>query len=271
MTVSNLYITPADFLAWLSSTSTNTADDSVIASMIEEVSRYIDSYTARRFYPSIETHYYDIPNGRCIELGDDLLSVTTFSNGNGDAITDYILNSVNKPPYWEIKLKSGTSTVWQFASTGNQEQVISLLGVWGYHERYSNAWVQAGTLGAAMTDTTSLTATMTAGHSLATGQIWKIGSEILQGSVSSNTLTFNVRGDNGSTAATHLVDSPVYVWHPMPNVQVACQQIVNSFYKKRYGDNVSADAVVTGAGVVLSPKDIPTSALMILRPLMRIV
>jgi hypothetical protein len=275
MTVSNLYITTTDFKSFQRVTSVDTADDAVIDTLIEIVSRFVDGYTQRRFYPSIETHEYDIPmvdftDRDVIYLDDDLLSLTTFTNGDLTAVTDYILKPANSTPYYAVKLRDTASGGWETNTAGSHEQVLSILGIWGYHTKYSGAWVQAGTLGAAIASTSTLSATMTAGHGLITGQLWKIDDEYLQGSVAANTLTLNVRGDNGSTASTHLINAPVYVWHPEASVVGACQQIVNSLYKKRFGENVSGVATVTAAGVVLTPADIPTSALKMLGPLMRL-
>lgn len=276
MTLSNLYITTASFLNWQRSTSVDTSDDGVIGQIIEQTSRMVDNATGRQFYPSYETRLYDIPkvdftDRDTIQLDADLLSLTTLTNGDGTVITstDYILRSINSPPYWSIKLRDTSSVNWEPSSAGSNEQVISVAGVWGFHGNYSRAWVQAGTLGAAISSTSTLSATMTAGHTLASQQIWKIDNEILQGTVSTNTLTFNARGDNGSTAATHLINAPVYVWQITPSVSGACQLIVDSFYKKRFGETAASVATITAAGVVLTPSDIPASAWRLLAPLMR--
>lgn len=275
---SNLYITTAEFKAFQRVTNTDAADDAVIDSIINSVSRFIEGYTGRRFFPVIETHLFDIPDFTNPErdqiyLDDDLLSLTTLTNGDATVITsaDYLLKPANKTPYWAVKIRNMSNVTWEPDSNGSGEQALSVNGLWGYHDDYQHAWVLGGTLGAAITTTSTLSATMTAGHTLASQQIWKIDNEILQGSVSTNTLTFNVRGDNGSTAATHLIGASVYIWQPIQAVTIAAQQIVNSFYKKRFGENVtSATAMITGMGVVLSPKDIPDSALRLLQPLVRL-
>ena len=276
MTLSNLYITTASFLNWQRSTSVDTSDDGVIGQIIEQTSRMVDNATGRQFYPSVETRLYDIPkvdftDRDTIQLDADLLSMTTLTNGDGSVIasTDYILRSINNPPYWSVKLRDVSTVNWEQSTLGSNEQVIGVTGVWGWHGNYSRAWVQTGTLSAAITSTSTLSASMTAGHALASQQIWKIDSEILQGTVSANALTFNARGDNGSAAATHLINAPVYVWQVPPPVYGACQLIVDGFYKKRFGETASSVATITAAGVVLTPSDIPASAWRLLAPLMR--
>ena len=274
----NLYFTKADFFAWQRITSVDTTDDLVILQIIEAISRVIDQNTGRRFYPSIETHLFDIPqvdftDRDTIFLDDDLLSLTTFTNGDTTVITNasYILKPANVTPSYAVKLRDSANISWEQNSSNSSEQVISILGIWGYHDKYAKAWLQVGTLGAAMTDTTTLTLTMTAGHSVVAGQIIQIGTEYLNvASVATNTVTVVTRGDNGSTAATQLINAPVSAWQVMPTIITACQQITNSFYKKRCGENVSSAATITAAGVVLTPTDIPVSALKILMPLSRL-
>lgn len=274
--VSNVYITTTNFLNWQRSTSTDTVDDSVIDQIIEQTSRYVDSATGRRFYPSVETHLFDIPevdftDRDTLYLNDDLLAIVALNNGDGTVIsgTDYILKSPGLTPYWAVKIRDTANVSWEQSSAGSSEQVIGVSGTWGYHNDYNRAWVQAGTLAAAITSTTAITATMTAGHGLASQQIWRIDSEIVQGTVSGNNLTFNSRGDNGSTATTHLISSVVYVWQVVPSVAGAMQMIVDSLYKKRFGENSSSVATITAAGVVLTPADIPAAAWKMLAPLMR--
>lgn len=276
MTVSNLYITRANFLTWQRSTSTDAPDDSVIDQIVEQTSRLLDSVTGRKFYPSYKTNVYDIPPVNDYErdtlyLHDDLLSLTSLINGDGTTIaaSNYVLKEISETPYWAIKLRNTSTVSWATDANGSSEQVLNAPGVWGWHKNYPYAWVQAGTLGAAITDTTGLTATATAGHTLLSQQIWKIGTEIFQGTVSTNTLTFNFRGDNGSTAATHLINSPVYVWLVEPVVASAAQMIVDYFYQSRFGVNRMSTATITPAGVVLTPSNIPADAWRILSPIMR--
>lgn len=276
MTV-NQYITVNDFKSFQRVTSVDTADDAVIATIIENVSRFIDQYTGRRFFASVETHLFDIPTVEYAErdtiyLDDDLLTLTTFTNGDSTTISsnDYLLKSVNHPPYYAVKLRNSSNVAWQPNAAGSGEQVLSILGVWGWHDRYSKAWLQVGTLGAAISSTTTLTFTMTAGHAVTAGQILMIDAEYMNaGGVSTNTITAVTRSDNGSTAATHLNGAPVYAWQAPTTITQVCQIITNSLYKKRFGENTSSAATITAAGVVITPTDIPTSALTLLRSLMR--
>jgi hypothetical protein len=102
---------------------------------------------------------------------------------------------------------------------------------------------------------------MSAGHSVVVGNILKIDTEYYNVStVATNTITPVKRGDNGSTAATHLNGATVYAWQPMDEVKQNVLEIANSAYLRRFGKNTGESATVTAAGVVLSPRDIPAMA-----------
>lgn len=265
--MTNKYATLTDYKAYSTArgqtASTDTADDAVINNLLAQASRHLDRETKRQYYPSIETHLYDIPFDRDLILDNDLLEVITFTNGDLTTITgtNYILKG-NTPPYWSFTLRDTSNDVWTANAEGSAEQVLSLLGVWGYHDQYAQrAWLAVGTLGAAITDTTTLAFMMTAGHSIVPGNILKIDTEYFNVStVSTNTITPVKRGDNGSTAATHLNGATVYAWQPMDEVKQNTLEIANSAYMRRFGKNTGESATVTGAGVVLSPRDIPSMA-----------
>jgi hypothetical protein len=277
----NLAATLADFKAYsvargqTASISTDATDDGVIVDLLEAASRYMDDKTGRQFYPSIETRLYDIPENSYLWLDADLLSLTTLTNGDASVIssTDYVMLPANETPKYCIRLKGDSSVAWEADSDNDTEQVISVLGWWGYRQKYTQrAWLSVGTLGAAITDTTTLAFTMTAGHTVAAGQILKIDNEIFNvNTVSSNTVTPIARGDNGSTAATHLINTAVYRWVPQEEVHNAVLEIANNAYNRRFGKSTGESATVTAAGVVLSPRDIPAMAEEAVRAFMRLV
>lgn len=55
------------------------------------------------------------------------------------------------------------------------------------------------------------------------------------------------------------------------DIRRACEGIVLSTYQNRYGQTVTGVATVTGAGVVITPKDIPAESWQIIRAYRRIV
>lgn len=261
----NSYATLAEYKAYATArgqtASTDSTDDGVIQDLLNAASRHIDMQTRRRFYPSIEAHLFDIPDEPNIYTDDDLLEVITFSNGDNSTITDYVLKG-RSTPYWCVSLRDVSNVTWETNSDGSSDQVISLLGVWGYHDQYSQrGWLQVGTLSAAITDTTTLAFSATTGHSVTAGSILKVGNELFNvATAATNTITPIKRGDNGSTAATHLINTVIYAWQPMTGAKQSCLEIANSAYQRRFGRSTGESATVTAAGVVLAPKDITATA-----------
>jgi len=134
MTISNGYATLAEFKLYASISSTDTNDDAVIEDLIEAASRWIDSQTHRTFYGRTETHYFDVPDGRELYFDDDLISVTTLTNGDSTVIaaTEYNLIPKNKTPYYGLRLKESSSYYWYPDSSSNYEDVITIAGSWGW-------------------------------------------------------------------------------------------------------------------------------------------
>ncbi len=133
MAINNGYATLAEFKNYKKVTSSDAIDDGVIEDLIEGASRYIDAQTGRIFYARTETRKYDLPEGRELKLDEDLLTVTTLTNGDGDVIasSEYILLPPNTTAKRAIKLKQGSAEIWELDSDSNSEQVISVAGTWG--------------------------------------------------------------------------------------------------------------------------------------------
>ncbi len=271
MTARNTYATLAEYKSFVVSrgqtASTDTNDDAVIDTLLEQASRYLDAKTGRWFFPRIETRYYSIPDypaiNREVDFNADLLEVITFLNGDGSSIaaSEYHLWPRNEYPKFGLKIKESSNFQW-LTDDSEFEYVLPMTAYFGYHPNYlQDAWKSVGTLGSAITDTTTLAFTMTAGHTLAVGNIAKIDNELnIIGTVATNTITPLKRGDNGSTAATHLNGATVYIWQPMNDCKSAVLEIAMQAYKRRFGQSLSNTETTTGAGVILTPKDIPTMA-----------
>jgi hypothetical protein len=172
-------------------------------------------------------------------------------------------------------MKDISSTIFVSDSDANAEQALDLTAYWGYHEQYATrAWKAVGTIAAAWASTTTLTVTMTAGHTLEArgGQILKIDNELFNStSVAGNVLTVAARGDNGSTAATHLILAPVYAWQPTREISELTIEIARMMYRSRYGENVDVVSTYTNAGVIVTPRSLPVWAQEIIRRYQRIV
>lgn len=263
----NLYATLSDYKNYSvsrgNSASLDGIDDAVIIDLLEEASRHLDDLARRQFYPTIETRVFDTPGDSELLLDKDLLSLTTLTNGDASVISaaNYTLAPANDTPKYAIRLKGDSSVTWEPDSDNDTEQVISVLGWWGYRQQFSaRAWQSVGTLGAAISDTTTLAFTMTSGHTVKAGQILKIDSEIYNvDTVATNTVTPFARGDNGSTAATHSNGATVYKWIPESKVRIATLEKTAVDYARRFGKSISETAQVTAAGIVLAPNGDPQS------------
>jgi hypothetical protein len=281
----NPYATLSDLKTYLvprgqsSSTTVDTVDDVEISEIIEGVCRYIDDQTHRTFYPRYETRYFDVPvyqnSPRNLFLDDDLLEVVTVTNGDTTVISPTVFNlkPKNYSPHYAIQIVGPAAIFWIFNGIGSIEKVISVEAWWGFHNKYEQrAWKQVGTLGAAITDTTTLTPTMTAGHTTTADSIVKIDKEIMNvAAIATTTFTAIQRGDNGSTAATHLINAPVYQWMVQPEIREAVKQISQSIYQARSGQVSSGKMTVTSAGIVIRPEDIPPLAAKTIQSFTRLI
>lgn len=137
MTITNGYATLKEFKAnALPDAGADADDDASIEKMIEGSSRYIDGETKRVFYSSTSTRNFDVPDLGDPELwlDEDLLSITTLTNGDGNTIaaTNYVLYPANETPKYAIRLKVSSDVVWEPESDGDEKQVIAIAGSWGY-------------------------------------------------------------------------------------------------------------------------------------------
>jgi len=276
MAIINGYLTLAEYKREADvddSVDSDATDDLVIEDLIEEASRFIDAETGRTFYPRVETRYHNAQDERELWLDDDLLEVISITNGDDTTIasTEYNLVPRNDTPHYAITIKQSSNETWDLDSSGNSEYVIDVAGFWGYHTEYSQrAWITGSTIDDSDTiSTTSTTIGTASGTLFDAGQIIKIDNELARvTAVSTNDLTV-VRGENGSTAAAHDDSSTVYIWSPVSTAKSACRAIARSEYKRRFGEGTEGAATITGAGVVITPDSIPTSAARIISDLKR--
>ena len=136
MAITNGYCTLAQFKPYANISSTNATDDGAIELIIEDASRFIDNETGRTFYARTETKYYSVPEeaSRELRVDDDLLTITTLTNGDGDTIASDYYNLIpkNSDPKYAILLKESGDYWWTFDSDGNAEYVITIAGTWGF-------------------------------------------------------------------------------------------------------------------------------------------
>lgn len=275
------YCTLQDFKSYKGLTTST--DDARINDLIAWSTQWINFFTLRHFDPIVKTVLHDVPIAYPVRFGsynsfpavslsrlpllDDLLSLTSVTNGDGNLISNSYVMSIpgNGYPKTDLQLRSNCPTTWTVDTNGNAEQAIAINGIWGYHTDYANAWLTPGaTLSAGLTDSaTSLTCTT---GKLFAGDLIKIGSEyMLISSVttgSPDTVTV-VRASNGSTAAAHLKDDIIYTWYNQANL--ACIRLTAWRYAQKDSD-VYDKTYDLQTGVKIIPTAVPEDIWGLLPP-----
>lgn len=189
--------------------------DATILTFLEGASRRVDGWCARSqfgsgFGPRVGTNLYGWPGGSCLDLRDDLLTITsvTAHDTYGDVGrtltdgTDFIKTPAGVSPYLELELLYGGTNVWGGAQAGN-----AIIGTWGY----SNETAALGTVTVASGSATS--AVISGGIAYA-GMTLAVGSEQMYVTASSGTVAGGtatvVRSVNGSGTATGTAAASVY-------------------------------------------------------------
>lgn len=259
-----------------------------------QMSRKFDTLAKRQFVPERITYTYDHPDPEAItswassgfvthpnvlKLDHDLLSLITLTTNNGATpiTADNIIlrtgDSLNYLPKDIVELNiDGDQTV--FLYSGTPQQANTLDGIWGYNERYNQAWQTLDTVqdssGINATVTTITVADADAFDEMGINprfqeqQLLRLGitdtSElvyVINVNHSANTLQV-VRGVNGSTAATAAEDSIIQVYRPMEEIKHALLILASHAYRRK--DTVGREGdknLYTAAGVLTIPQTIP--------------
>lgn len=251
----------------------NNADDSLILWFAEAASRSIDGYCKRRFYPHIQTFKYDW-RGQTIELvfGDDLISLTTLTNGNGAVIAatgsnnlaNYFLYPTNFYPKFKLQLAINQGLAWTYTNT--PQQCISVLGVWGEPSDPVTGAYNAPIAGCTMVNAQGATDTsfVVPANTVSLGQTlyFSAGTEfvlvtgIQYGANGGNdTLTVS-RGMFGSTAASILQNAQVNTVIYRPEIVKACYRLAAYYYRQK-DSQIFDTTVVPQLGQIKIPGTMP--------------
>ncbi len=232
-------------------------DDPLILSIIQQVSRDMQSFTRRNFLPRQETMRYDVPTGhKDLPLEQDLLSIIELLNGDGVELVediDFYLLPYNSDPKNTVRL--GIDADWAESLTRGVEGAIQLDGLYGYHSDIDAMWSNTDTLGAALDASSSaMTTTLEA---LEARTLIRIEDEMLMVSdVSGGSIVGVTRGINGSTAATHDSGKAVEVFQIDASIARLCANAVHAYYLARA--NPIGEAVTVDGQTFQRPKDIGT-------------
>lgn len=214
----------------------DTTDNALLARFIRAASGMMSAHCHRTFHPYVATHSFDYGEDAyayALEVHDDLLEVTTLTNGDGVVVTagQYVLSPRNVYPKWRLELKKSSGVTFTYSS--DMESAITLSGVWGYHEEYPTCWQAASTLNGAIVSITATSVPVAAGTAYDLNQYVLCDSEQMKvTAIATNTLTVE-RGVNGTTAATHLTAAALKTFVPMADIEAACIGLATWLYRNR--------------------------------------
>jgi len=219
-----------------------TTHDAKLSRYIERASAWVDATAGWTFIPVTETRYFDWPTwprqALYLRGGNGLLAITTLSDDEGviDA-SDYVLYPLNGYPKQRIELIE-TSRFWYYSDT--RKKAISILGRWGYSEDYDDT---GATLGAAITSTSATTFTASSGTLLQVGWGLLVDTEqMFVSGISGNTITV-LRGNNGTTAATHSNAATIYRYVPALDIEGAVALLGSMWYGWRDSGGVKSKKI----------------------------
>jgi len=250
-------------------------DDDRLLMYLSWASRRIEGYCRRTFFPVIASRYFNYQKSRDLVVDKDLLAVSALSAG-GTAVSssDYWLYPLNTYPKWMIQIDKSKSAI--FSYSGTSQRAVTVTGTWGYHNDWDNAWVDTGdtvqdnpltssnTL-LAVDDIDGYTVEMYAPR-ICAGDLLKIEDEyvaVTETNDDKNTAVVR-RGVNGSTAASHIQTTAIYVYRPPEVITNDCLALVKFIYETRSAvggivalPTLEGAAIRAGAKSTLADFDLP--------------
>lgn len=216
--------------------------DGILLRLASEVSRSIDGWCNREFFPRLATRYFYGSGSRDLWV-PDLLSITSVSYSEDDGATytalvaaDYlatVAGDVNGRQSYDLLRVSALSDTLAAWPAG--ERSIKIVGVWGYADDRDQAWESSGdtsednplSSSAAAVTVNDVDADDAYGilPRFGAGQLLRLESEYVEAtlaiSASANTLGIT-RGRNGTTAASHVQNTAIDIWRAPEPIRRAC-------------------------------------------------
>lgn len=220
---------------------TGTSLDARLLALLEDVSRWIDTYCNRHFFALTTTRVFDGNGARELQL-PDLISITTLkTDENQDRVFeltwssgDYLLYPLNAEPqqtwgrpYSRILVDTQAGSRPAFPAG---KSTVEVAGKWGFREVVEDSGADINEGGAFSAADTTLT--VTDGSLMAVGQTVQIENEQLYiTAIATNDLTV-IRGVNGSTAATHPDGTDLSIFRYPGSVVEACLLQVSRLWQR---------------------------------------
>jgi hypothetical protein len=208
-----------------------TADDARLLAALQAAAAQIERAAGRSFCPRVAAIPHSINPKYTTELllDDDLLELTSLTNGDGSAISlNDVLALPAEGPIAVLRLTGGATFVWDETPL----RAISVAGKWGWHDRWAEAWrnsadtVQNNPLSAGATTITVADADGADAENetprFQVGHLLRIDSEyirVLAVNTAANVLTVQ-RGAAGTTAASHTQNTAIHTYQPPLDAQM---------------------------------------------------
>ena len=229
---------------YLGLSDSDTADDEKLIHALDLATSVIEHFTHRRFCPRVETvsHTFNLSEKTELLLEDDLLQLTTLTNGDGTTIDSNdiaLLPDNSDEPVGVLRLLNGEAFVYSTSPLN----AIQVNGVWGWHNRWLTAWldsedtVQDNPLTDSATTITVTDADGTDSNNQSprfqVGHLLRIESEylrVLAVDTAANTLTV-LRGIHGTTSAQYAQSTTIEIFQPAREAELLCIRYAAWLYK----------------------------------------
>ncbi len=217
-----------EFRRHLQLTETDSAADADLRQALEKASHFIESLTQRRYCPALETRRLrlDGSNPRELILPDDLLDLISIESEQGNISQDTVRRVPSGPdlPASVLILNDG----------GLFSGDLSVTGLWGWHDRWSQAWRNSGdTLRDLKLDPAAAWITVDdvdgkdqdgISPRFQVGQLLRVKSEYLRliAIDSEGNRLRALRGVNGTTALAHAKGAPLEIYRAASAIRDLC-------------------------------------------------
>lgn len=208
----------------------DSADDERLGRALTAATSRIERDSGRRFTPRLATLPHRARHPRDLILLDDLLQLQRLSNGDGHEID--LRDTETLPAAAE-----GSVSILRLrgAQRFSGPAAVQVSGIWGWHERWSQAWrrevdrLQDDSLPAAAT-----TLRVNDSGRFQPGQLLRLGDEylrLLARDVGGQRLQVQ-RGAQGTVAAAHNRGSAIDVYQPPPAVMLLCLRLASWLHRE---------------------------------------
>ncbi len=230
----------------LSLSPDDTSDDSRLLAALQAATAQMEAAAVRRFIPRRVTIAHTINPRYPTEmvLIDDLLELEMVVNGDGNSIAPETILTIpdvgQDGPIGLLQLVDGEAFVWEKSPL----QAITISGVWGWHDRWSQAWrassdsVQDAALDSSITSLTVSDANGLDAHGTTprfqVGQLLRLEGEymsVIGVDMATNVLSV-LRGANGTVASAHDQYTPIEIYQPPLDVEILCLRWALWLYKE---------------------------------------